>query len=194
MNLGITHMYDVGPAFRARYAAGTWSSHLIYALGQVTSAAAGCVAVSVVVVLVPLPPLWLSSFSKLVRARELFTYSRRAIVAGCCLPASLAQIVLTPAPRSLLVSTLGNDNNENKKKCITHEKEEDMYFCEETGEFIHPIFFDSQDEAREVRASSSSGNSSEADTEVCMNAIGVVIVVVGVGRGAGSGCCCRCCG
>lgn len=41
-----------------------------------------------------------------------------------------------------------------------------MYFCEETGEFIHPIFFDSQDEAREVRASSSSGNSSEADAEV----------------------------
>ncbi|CAN0508150.1 unnamed protein product, partial [Ectocarpus sp. 12 AP-2014] len=30
-------------------------------------------------------------------------------------------------------------------------EEEDMYFCEETGEFIHPIFFDSHEEAREVR-------------------------------------------
>ncbi|CAM9160175.1 unnamed protein product [Scytosiphon promiscuus] len=44
-------------------------------------------------------------------------------------------------------------------------EEEDMYFCEETGEFIHPIFFDSQEEAREVRASSSSGTSSEPDAE-----------------------------
>ncbi|CAM9260983.1 unnamed protein product, partial [Ectocarpus sp. 13 AM-2016] len=39
-------------------------------------------------------------------------------------------------------------------------EEEDMYFCEETGEFIHPIFFDCQDEAREVRATSSSATSS----------------------------------
>ncbi|CBN78142.1 hypothetical protein Esi_0100_0046 [Ectocarpus siliculosus] len=39
-------------------------------------------------------------------------------------------------------------------------EEEDMYFCEETGEFIHPIFFDSQEEAREVRATSSSATSS----------------------------------
>ena len=35
-----------------------------------------------------------------------------------------------------------------------------MYFCEETGEFIHPIFFDSHEEAREVRANST-------DVEVC---------------------------
>lgn len=46
-------------------------------------------------------------------------------------------------------------------------KEEDMYFCEETGEFIHPIFFDSQEEAREVRATSSSVTSSDPDAEVC---------------------------
>lgn len=37
-----------------------------------------------------------------------------------------------------------------------------MYFCEETGEFIHPIFFDSHEEAREVRANST-------DAEVCEN-------------------------
>lgn len=42
-----------------------------------------------------------------------------------------------------------------------------MYFCEETGEFIHPIFFDSQEEAREVRATSSSAtSSSDRDGEV----------------------------
>lgn len=27
-----------------------------------------------------------------------------------------------------------------------------MYYCEETKEFIHPIFFDSEEEAREVKA------------------------------------------
>ena len=48
-----------------------------------------------------------------------------------------------------------------------------MYFCEETGEFIHPIFFDSQEEAREVRATSCSATSSDPDAEVC--------------------CCCYCC-
>ena len=35
-----------------------------------------------------------------------------------------------------------------------------MYFCEETGEFIHPVFFDAEEEAREVRAAS-------ANDEVC---------------------------
>lgn len=37
-----------------------------------------------------------------------------------------------------------------------------MYFCEETGEFIHPIFFDSHEEAREVRANSTDGEVCEA--------------------------------
>lgn len=42
-----------------------------------------------------------------------------------------------------------------------------MYYCEETGEFIHPIFFDAQQEAREVRENSSSAASSDPDVEVC---------------------------
>lgn len=36
-----------------------------------------------------------------------------------------------------------------------------MYYCEETGEFIHPIFFDAEEEAREVRADST-------NQEVCL--------------------------
>eukprot|EP00903_Cladosiphon_okamuranus_P005503 g5484.t1 len=44
-------------------------------------------------------------------------------------------------------------------------EEEDMYFCEETGEYIHPTFFNAQEEAREVRATSSSATSSDPDAE-----------------------------
>lgn len=41
-------------------------------------------------------------------------------------------------------------------------QEEDMHYCQETGEYIHPIFFEAQGGAEEASADEPGGTVSEA--------------------------------
>ncbi|CAN0113013.1 unnamed protein product [Discosporangium mesarthrocarpum] len=59
-----------------------------------------------------------------------------------------------------------------------------MYYCEETREFIHPVFFDAEEEAREVEDEPDNGNpqgGEEAHVEFINQ--GRVLPVVWTGQG-----------
>jgi len=126
------------------------------------------------------PSGWLCHYktAPMPHAFFFFCFSACSVHAPSRLLADFAPWKQTPTPYPyprFPLPTHGWLSSLSRSKLILQQtafpQEEDMYYCEETGEFIHPIFFDSQEEAREVRTNSFSATSSDPDAEVCCVAV-----------------------
>lgn len=109
-------------------------------------------------------------------------YPRVPRNSGALFPTRKCHMLVVPyrfcrALRSMLWRVLKCEMLKIPRRRAHRPQEEEMYFCEETGEFIHPIFFDSHEEAREVRANSTDAEVCEASAQCVPAACGLSVTL-----------------